>query len=118
MFSTNFLPKGRLSALKQLHWLEWAQKILAKRGIATDTDSCAYGKTHLASNVQPVGGGWMFHSKACSGCTISNFGLLDKKLPKGAPNCIILKSPLLTPEPVKEGEKIKLPVFTAMGKMG
>lgn len=103
-----FANKQTLNLIKKIKWLGWAQKVLAKRGIETDIDSCAYEKQHLVSNVKPIGGGWMFYSKACSGCAISKIGLNMKKLPKGAPNCALLKFPLLTREKPEEGTIFKL----------
>ncbi len=108
-------PKSKANKnSKIIHWLKWVQKLLAKKGIATDIDSCAYGQTHLVSRAKPIGGGWMFYSQACSGCAVSKLGLtslknMDNKLPKGAPNCALLSGPLFSLTRVKNGTVFNLP---------
>lgn len=114
MFLPNLPPvvnKNKTS--KIIKWLEWVQKLVAKRGIVSDIDSCAYGKTHLVSRAKPVGGGWMFYSKGCTGCPASKLGITlfnqDKEIPKGAPNCAILSGPLFSLVRVNNNTLINLP---------
>lgn len=112
MFLQNLNSKAKKN-LKFINWLRWIERLLARRGILTDTDSCAYGKTHLVSKAEKVGGGWMFYSQGCSGCAISRMGLevkgTGKPLPRGAPNCALLSGPLFSMTEVKNGKQIYLP---------
>lgn len=111
----NLVPKPKKSKnSRYIHWLEWVQKLLAKKGIDSDIDSCAYGRTHLVSRAKPVGGGWSFYSQACSGCAASKAGLDAVKkygipLPDGAPNCALLSGPLFSLTKVHNGEEFNLP---------
>ena len=100
---------------KIINWMKWVQKLLARKGILSDIDSCAYGKNHLVSHAKPIGGGWMFYSKGCSGCPISYMGMqlfeLGKELPKGAPNCAFLSGPLFSLTKISDNTIITLPAL-------
>src|SRR6185295_549244 len=103
--------KYSLKVQKYFNWLKWVEKLAIRQGFKADIGICAYGQIHLVSKPKPIGGGWMFFSKACDGCEISALGIKakNKKYPKGAPNCALLESPLFTKEKIKENQIIKLP---------
>lgn len=112
MFNNLFLKSPKTKNDRTIHWLEWVKKLLTRKGIDIDIDSCAYGKTHLVSRAKPIGGGWLFYSQGCSGCAHSRIGLeaIGGKLPKGAPNCAMLSGPLLSLTKVQNGTKFLLPL--------
>lgn len=97
---------------KFIKWLTWLEDVFRRRGVLIDTDSCAYGKTHLVSKAEKIGGGWMFYSKSCSGCPISRREAQlfkeTKKVSPTAPNCALLKSPLFSQTEVKNGQEVEL----------
>lgn len=105
------LRDENLSQQKYFNWLKWVEKLAIRKGYKADVGICAYGQEHLVHNPKPIGGGWMFFSKACSGCEISELGLKVKKnkWPRGAPNCALLQSPLFIRQKVKEGHVVMLP---------
>lgn len=102
--------------LKFINWLAWLEKIFTRKKILIDTDSCAYGKTHLVSKAKKIGGGWMFYSLSCSGCPLSKEEMsrfrLYKKVSPMAPSCALLKSPLFYPKEVKDNEEVELELYT------
>lgn len=105
-----------IKQLKFINWLIWLERVFTRRKILIDTDSCAYGKTHLVSKAQKIGGGWMFYSLSCSGCPLSKEEMsrfrVYKKVSPMAPSCALLKSPLFSPKEVKDNEEVGLELFT------
>lgn len=106
--------------LKFINWLNWLEKLFSRKRILIDTDSCAYGKSHLVSKVKKIGGGWMFYSLGCTGCPMSKLEIKrvkqHKKVSKLAPNCMLLKSPLFSAKEMKEGEIFALPPIDIIDK--
>ena len=104
--------KIRTHKIKKVkRWLKWVSSRLMKKGYLADTDICAYGNDQLVGKVKEFGGGYIFWSKACSGCTVGIIMLEEfkkkKKVPEQSP-CILLKNALITKTKVSEGEVVKL----------
>ncbi len=92
-------------------WRNWVLKILRRRNILVSLDICAYGKSHLIDRVQPIGGGYVFWSKACDGCQLGKLIIknLQTKIKPKTIHCAFLKSGLLTLDAVKPNMVYKLP---------
>lgn len=117
LFFTPIRPKANtLKQLKFMSWLMWLEKLFTRKKILIDTDSCAYGKTHLVSKAKKIGGGWMFYSLSCSGCPLSKEEMsrfkIYKKVSPMAPSCALLKSPLFSPREIKDNDEVTLELYT------
>lgn len=95
---------------KEKLWRDWAIKIFKRRSIKEiilDSDYCAYRSVHVVKEVVPFGGGFMFKSAFCEGCTLSKEVKNRNPNIKFAP-CALLESPLFTRVKVKQGDRISL----------
>jgi len=93
------------AALKK--WRLWAYRILRRKNFPIDLSICAYGKSHIVERTKPFGGGYIFWSKACSGCAIGQ-AIIDikkrKNIEPDKAHCRFLESGLLTRDQIKTGD--------------
>lgn len=112
----NYFRKSKSTNSNLNKWRQWAYKILRRRNFPMDLSVCAYGKTQLVDHVKPFGGGYIFWSKACSGCHIGDAIINLYKtnrigfVPRNK-HCVFLESGLLTRDPVKPGDLYILPTL-------
>lgn len=99
-----FKPVINSSSDTVKRWVTWAAKIACRKGIPADPNICAYRFPQTVHSVTPFGGGYMFYSSSCQGC--SNLGFNGER--HGKHYCALLASPLFTLRKVSKGQTVDL----------